>query len=99
MILGQGRTGVAEKGQALMHQTMLDYGPTADRVRKANHCVRQCLTDMGTEIGVCDTRDFVSEVLDGQAADVLGQDTNMMYPFALKTPGTQHIIDGTLKMH
>ena len=50
--LGACRMGLAEKTQALVHQTWLDYGPRLEDVRVANLEVRQCFSDMGTELGL-----------------------------------------------
>ncbi len=57
--LGVGRTGAADKLQALMHQTWLEYGPGVDSVRAANADVRQCLSDMGAEAIIADSADVV----------------------------------------
>ena len=61
--LGKSRMGLAEKTQALIHQIWLEYGPSASDVRAANLDVRVCLSDMGTELGICDAKDVVSECL------------------------------------
>ena len=62
-VLGCGRMGLAEKTQTHIHQVWLDYGPSIADVRAANACVRQCLSDMGTELGIADARDCVSEAI------------------------------------
>ena len=52
-----------------------------DDVRIANADVRQCLTDMGTEIGIADAKDIVGHCLGQPSADhrVIGD----LYPLAL----------------
>ena len=52
--------GVADKLQAMFHQTFLDYGPSAGNIRLANADVRQCLSDMGTEFALADCRDVAN---------------------------------------
>ena len=59
VILGNSRLGLAEKSQAYVHQAWLEYGPGVDSVRRANCDVRAVLTDMGTELGICDIKDIV----------------------------------------
>lgn len=58
--LGHGRYGLAEKVQATIHQTWLDYGPSLAQTRSANMDVRQVLTDMGTEFGIVDYPDVLA---------------------------------------
>ena len=93
-MLGSGRMGLAEKLQAHIHQVWLEYGPAAADVRKANCDVRQCLSDMGTELGIADARDVVAECIgqqdEGGASDA---DVGYLYPLAMVVPGPQHIID------
>ena len=97
-VLGQGRAGAADKAQSLVHQTWLDYGPTVSSVRAANFCVRQCLTDMGTEFAVSEGRDLVPLWIgQGSGVEERATEVNYMYPRAMQTPGTQHILDGSLK--
>ena len=48
-MLGHTHAGLADKVQAHVHQTWLEYGPSVEQVRRANLDVRQCLSDMGTE--------------------------------------------------
>jgi hypothetical protein len=62
-ILGKGRMGLAEKTQAHVHQTWLEYGPAIESARSASQDVRVCLSDMGTELGVGDTLDVASQCL------------------------------------
>ena len=58
-ILGHGRCGLAEKVQAHIHQTWLEYGPSLEQVRAANADVRQVISDMGTELAIADTADVL----------------------------------------
>ena len=95
VMLGQGRTGSADKTAALVHQTFLEYGPSVQSVRAANMCVRQCLTDMGTELAVVESRDAVGQILGQPGLD--STEMSYMFPFALQIPGPQHILDGALK--
>ena len=93
--LGQGRTTLPDKVQCLIHQTWLEYGPSAADVRAANAAVRQCLSDMGTEFGICDYPDVVDERIAGKRAMVEGSQATrgFMFPLALQIPGVMHIID------
>ena len=93
-VLGCCRMGLAEKLQAHVHQTFLDYGPAVSDIRKANRDVRQCLSDMGTELGIADARDFVGQCL-GQVERP--GDAGWLYPLALVVPGPQHIIDSAIR--
>ena len=99
--LGQGRAGVADKLVALVHQTWLEYGPTVSRVQAANARVRSCLTDMGTELAIADSRDVVAQVLGEEAGQrapqAVDDEVSFMFPRALQIPGVQHIIDGALR--
>ena len=61
--LGKNRMGLAEKLQAHIHQTWLEYGPAVSDVRAANSDVRVCLSDMGTEFGIGDAKDVVATCL------------------------------------
>ena len=89
--LGACRLGLADKIQTHLHQVWLEYGPRVDDVRIANADVRQCLTDMGTEIGIADAKDTVGHCLGQPSAD--HGVTGHLYPLALCVPGAQHIID------
>ena len=62
--LGKGRMGLAEKTQAYIHQTWLEYRPSVAGVRTANESIRVCLTDMGVELAIGDAKDVVSECLE-----------------------------------
>ena len=100
--LGQGRTTPPDKVSCLVHQIWLDYGPSASDVRKACRSVRQCLSDMGAEFGVCDYPDVVDEVLAGiaagcPAAAVPCKSGSSLLPLALERTGTLPIIDGVLQ--
>ena len=92
--LGHKKQGLPDKMQALVHQTWLDYGGSAARVRDANARVRQVLTDMGTEIAIADSKDVVAECLQ---QDDVSKSSGWLYPYALQVPGPQHILDGVLK--
>ena len=63
VLLGHGRCGLAEKVQAHIHQTWLEYGPSLAQVRAANADVRQVVSDMGTELAIADYHDVVTECL------------------------------------
>ena len=52
--LGHGRAALADKLQATVHATWLEYGPSLDTLAQANLDVRQVLTDMGTELAIAD---------------------------------------------
>ena len=109
-VLGAGRMGLAEKAQAFAHQTWLDYGPSATSVRAGNARVRTILSDMGTELGIADLRDFVDSFIPAGAgwagapmqvgAAEADQEEEpepaFMFPNAIGVPGTQHILDNVL---
>ena len=105
--LGKNRQGLAEKAQAHIHQTWLDYGPSVAAVRAANMNVRVCLSDMGTELGIADIQDVVSECVgkfDCSSASATGTSlvsadseiVRALFPLALVVAGPQHIIDSAL---
>ena len=96
VVLGCGRMGVAEKLQAHLHQTWLEYGPTTKDVRLANDGVRSGLSDMGHELAIADARDVLDACLGVQARDPL-RASDWVYRYALTVPGPQHIIDGVLR--
>ena len=112
-VLGHGRCGLAEKVQATLHQTWLEYGPSLAQVRAANRDVRQIVSDMGTEFGIADYPDVVHQCLamgqtpghpaHAQSLPALpGQPatsspTSFLYPLALAVPGTQHLLDNALR--
>ena len=60
-VLGHGRCGLAEKVQANVHQTWLEYGPSVAQVCAANADVRQILSDMGTESAIVDYPNVVAQ--------------------------------------
>ena len=47
----------------------LEFGPDVAAVRRANYDVRQVLSDMGTELGICDARDVVGQCVGQPVAD------------------------------
>ena len=104
VILGKGRMGLAEKTQAYVHQTWLEYGPSAASVRSANDDVRVVLSDMSTELGIGEVRDVVLQCLPIEDNGACGQSghaafeeaTRELFPKAMVVPGPQHIIDGVL---
>ena len=55
--LGHGRASLSDKIQAHVYQTWLEYGSRLKHLRRANVVVRQCLSDMGTELGLVDAAD------------------------------------------
>ena len=93
--LGCGRMGLADKVQTHVHQVWLEYGPSVRNVRAANLDVRQCLSDMGTELGIGDASDCVSACVGQSTAGQLSEDS-FLYPLALVVPGPQHILDTSL---
>ena len=94
-ILGTGRMGLAEKTQAHLHQTWLDYGPAVKDVREACDSVLSILTDMGTEFGIADVADVVEEAV--QLRPAQGQlESSALFPRAICIPGLQHLIDNVL---
>jgi len=96
-VLGCGRMGLAEKVQTHIHQVWLDYGPSVADVRSANLDVRQCLSDMGTEIGIADARDVVAECL-GQPREE-DSDDSPLYPIGVggARPAAHHRHDAAAR--
>ena len=95
--LGVGRMGQADKAQALIHQTWLEYGPSAAAVRQANVCVRQCLTDMGVEANVVDLPDLVNQAAPSVTVGAPMAANKYLFPLALSIPGGQRILDNALQ--
>ena len=103
--LGVCRLGAAEKGATLLHQTWLEYGPSADEVRLANWDVRSCLSDMGTELAIVDMADITSQCLPCTSGPQLRQRRHLsphlqspwLFPNALGVPGCQHVTDLCLR--
>ena len=92
--LGHRRTTLEDKVQAHVRQTWLEYGPRADTLLRANVVVRQCLSDMGTEVGLADVSDVAHACIrSGQR----GRCGPWLYPFALQAPGTQHLLGAILQ--
>ena len=94
--LGCGRMGLADKLQAHVHQVWLDYGPSVRNVRAANLDVRQCLSDMGTELAIGDALDCVPACIGQSTAAGQSSEDQFLYPLALVVPGPQHILDTSL---
>ena len=63
-------------------------------VRRANMDVRQCLSDMGTELGIADSMDNVGMCVGRPSEDSAA--SGHLYPLALCVPGCQHILDSAL---
>ena len=112
-MLGHGRCSLADKVQAHVHQTWLEYGPSIQQVRAANADVRHIITGMGTDIAIADHHDVLEQCLLQQPARGLPaieahpgcasghvpspQPPQFLYPLALVVPGTQHILDNALR--
>eukprot|EP00974_Lingulodinium_polyedra_P036698 3518073-Lingulodinium_polyedra.AAC.1 len=95
---GQGRATLPDKVACLVHQCWLEYGPSASDVRAANSRVRQRLSDVGTEFGICDYPDVVDEDVAGAThVSILQSKQDFLFPLALKIPGSLHIIDWVLQ--
>ena len=112
VVLGKGRQGVAEKAQAFVHQTWLEYGPSRAAVREALASVRTVLTDMGAEAGIVDCRDLVDECLGalgphgapaGDALALVAYQPGLvardafLLPNAFHIPGPQHLLNTVLE--
>ena len=107
--LGSGRAGLDDKVAAHIHQVFLEYGPSAGHVAAACSDVRQVMSDMGVEFGICNFGNAIGQVLgekldwgddsvpwvlpEGLAEDRL----RFLYPFALQTPGVLHILDWIIR--
>ena len=94
--LGCGRMGLADKVQTHLHQVWLEYGPSIRSVRAANLDVRQCLSDMGTELAIGDALDCVPACVGQSEASSAVDSQGYLYPLALVVPGPQHILDTCL---
>ena len=83
-----------------VHQTWLEYGPRVQDLRQANAYVRQCMSDMGTEFGIANYHDIVTEYFAGSSHDDVSRhmtQDKFLYPLALQVPGVLHIIDWIVK--
>ena len=78
-----------------MHQTWLEYGPSAANLREANADVRQCLSDMGVEFGIANYPDIVDDYLESK--EIRPNSRDFLYPFAMQVPGLLHITDWALR--
>ena len=108
--LGHGRAGLADKLQATVHATWLEYGPSLETLSQANLDVRQVLTDMGTELGIADAAavdslcvptkrrpSWPSSSTQGSEHILSPPKHAFLYPYALGAPGMQHILDSILQ--
>ncbi|MCP4244934.1 MAG: hypothetical protein GY772_30700 [bacterium] len=97
--LGQGRASRADKAEAHVHQTFLDYGQCAATFAAAFRDVRQCLSDMGAEFGIGGFADIRAAYLRGELAASAPNDAKgHLFPLALEVPGSQHITDVCLRL-
>lgn len=102
--LGHGRAGLADKVQAVVHATWLEYGPSLDTLAQANLDVRQVLTDMGTELGIADAAAVGSLCVPTKRPPSWSSSSRpvrdrhaLLFPLALGIPGMQHILDSILR--
>ena len=102
--LGHGRARLADKVQAVVHATWLEYGPSLVTLAQANLDVRQVLTDMGTELGIADAAAVGSLCAPTKPRPSWSSSSRpgldlcaFLYPLALGVPGMQHILDSILK--
>ena len=102
--LGHGRAGLADKVQATVHATWLEYGPSLHTLAQANLDVRQVLTDMGTELGIADAAAVDSLCVPTKRKPIWSSSSRpgldggaLLFPLALGVPGMQHILDSILK--
>ena len=110
-VLGKGRQGVAEKAQAFVHQTWLEYGPFRRSVREALASVCTVLTDHGAEASIIDCRDIVDECFEVSSPLMLpGRDAlalvdrqptvevdAFLLPKAFLIHGPQHLLNNVLE--
>ncbi len=82
---------MVSKTEAHIHQTWLEYGPSATAAAD----VRQCLSDLGTEFGIVNSMDVVEQYLDKTVP--LPERPAFLYPYAMQVPGILHIIDGAVR--
>jgi len=102
--LGHGRTALEDKVSAHIHQTSLEYGPSANHVLAAFWDARQVLSDMGTELGMANFGSVVPEVMgslrqwpgSGHPWEVSLQPGHL-FPLAMQVPGTLHIVDWIIR--
>ncbi|MCP4239835.1 MAG: hypothetical protein GY772_04665 [bacterium] len=97
--LGQGRASRADKAEAHVHQTFLDYGQCDVMFAAAFRDVRQCLSDMGAEFGIGGFADVRAAYLSGDpVASGAEEARGHLFPLALEVPGSQHITDVCLRI-
>lgn len=96
-ILNASKQKLQDKVMAHIHQVMLTYGTDLDILRKVNRDVRQCITDMGVELGVVDYPDVLQEFFRHPGSGVSSATRGHLYPLALAVPGPQHILDSILQ--
>ena len=99
--LGQGRTALADKVAALIHQLWCENGPSQSSVRHACQDVRQILTDMGVEFGLANYPDVINDVVKATGWDkanvVESRALACLFPYALQVPGLLHILDWVIR--
>lgn len=61
LALGHGHQGLPGKVPSLSHHMLLDHGGPTERVVLFNNCVRLCLTDLGTDMGLVNSAEVVSQ--------------------------------------
>ena len=94
-VLNASKQKLQDKVMAHIHQVTLMCGRDIKVLRKVNREVRQCITDMGVELGIGDFPDVLPEFF-GQQQDQQAA-RGFLYPLALVIPGPQHILDTVLQ--
>ena len=93
--LGHKHAKAHDKGMAALHMVWNDYGPTEGRIRRWCRSCKSVLTDLGPEALWANSRNTVPAMF-GRPLDP-NVDDEFLFPFALKWPGTQHMLDSCLR--
>ena len=90
---------------SVLHQTWLEYGPSAESLRQSNADIIGLGTDLGCEAGVCDHHDIVDFFIEaecagdgsGPSASIPSHSHSFLYPAAMKIAGPLHCIDWIIR--
>jgi hypothetical protein len=103
--MAQGGVDVPNTVLSVLHQTWLEYGPSAESLRKSNADIIGLGTDLGCEAGVCDHHDIVDFFIDAEKAEDGGgplaslpsHSDSFLFPAAMKVAGPLHCIDWIIR--
>ena len=93
--LGRGHTQLIDKLMAVCWSVFLEFGPKLHTMRAFFNNVRVMVSDMGTEMGICDAPDilpiFWEWLKTGQKGDMRPQPGSFLFPRAMYIPGWNHL--------